>query len=169
MSNTFSATTNTRVTYTLSDSPAIGSLSEGAELKVNRRIDDGTAAGQCNVGWREQATIPAGQTYTLELDNLGATAFGFAGTVTFTTLRDFYLINTATTAGRHVLVGTIGPSDATAYSAKIGAGGEYRVADYLVGWPVVANTSDTIHIANPTAHAITVELVLLGVGTIAND
>lgn len=169
MPTTFSGTTNTRVTYTIADAPAIGSISDGAELKTTRRIENGTAANQANVGWREQATIPAGTTYTLELDNLGATAFGFAGTVIFSTLKDFYLINTATAAGRHVLVGTVGPSDSTAYSAKIGAGGEYRVADYLVGWPVVNNTSDTIHIANPTAYPITVELVLLGVGSIVES
>lgn len=169
MATTLSGSTNTRVTWALADAPDIGSLSESAEIKLTRTLEHGTGAGQANVGWRERVAIPAGQTYTLELDNLPATAFGFAGTVSLATLKDFYLQNTATVAGRYVLVGTVGPADATAYSAKVGAGGEYRVADYLVGWPVVNNTSDTIHIANPSAAAITLELTLVGVGTIAES
>lgn len=165
MPPTLSLTTNARLSYTWADSPAIGSLAESAELKTSRTVTNGTGSGEANVAWRDRVTIPAGQTYQLDLRDLGATAFGFGGRVVLATLKEFFLVNTETAAGRHVLVATVGPSDATAYAARVNRGGDFRVADYTDGWTVTAGVSDAVNIANPTAHAVTVELGVVGVGT----
>lgn len=168
MPTTLEVSGNARLTYTFTDAPTIGTLAETAQILTTRTITNGTGANQANAAWRNRVTIAAGQAYTLELTNLGATAFGFSGVLSLATLKEFFLVNNATATGRHVLVGCIGPNDATAYSAKVGAGGDYRVADYLTGWPVTAGSTDTITIANPTAHAITVDIGLVGVGTLGD-
>ena len=165
MPTSLSLTTNARLSYTWADSPAIGALAETAELKTSRTVTNGTGSGSANVAWRDRVSIPAGQTYQLDLRDLGATAFGFGGRVVLATLKEFFLVNTATDAGRHVLVATVGTNDATAYAARVNRGGDFRVADYLDGWPVTAGVSDIVNIANPTAHAITIELGVVGVGT----
>lgn len=162
---TLSLTTNARLSYTWADAPAIGSLAESVELKTTRNVANGTGENEANVAWRDRVTIPAGQSYALELTNLGATAFGFGGRVTLDTLKEFFVINTNTTGAGYVLVATIGPSDATAYAAKVARGGDFRVADYATGWAVTAGADDTIHLANPSAVAVTVELGVVGVGT----
>jgi hypothetical protein len=162
---TLSLTTNARLSYTWSDSPAIGSLAESVEIKTSRTITNGTGADQANVAWRDRVTIPAGQSYALELRDLGATAFGFGGRVTLTTLKEFFVVNTETAAGRYVLVATIGASDAT---ARVNRGGDFRVADYVDGWTVTSGSTDIVHLANPTAHPVTVELGVVGVGSTAD-
>lgn len=168
MPTSLALTTNARLSYTWSDDPAIGSLAESVELKTARTITNGTGANQANVAWRDRVTIPAGQSYALDLRDLGATAFGFAGRVTLATLKEFFVVNTNTDAGRYVLVATVGANDASAYAARVNRGGDFRVADYVDGWTVTAGATDTVHLANPTAHAVTVEIGVVGVGSTAD-
>jgi hypothetical protein len=165
---TLSLSTNARLSYSWSDSPTIGSLAESVEIKTARTITNGTGADEANVAWRDRVTIPAGQSYALNLRDLSATAFGFGGRVTLATLKEFFVVNIETAAGRYVLVATIGANDTTAYAARVNRGGDFRVADYSDGWTVTAGTTDVVHLANPTAHAVTVELGVVGVGTTAD-
>lgn len=167
MATTLSLTGNSRLSWSFSDSPTIGSLSESAEVRTSRTVENGTGSGQANVAWRDRVTIPAGQAYSLTLDDLGATAFGFAGKVVMTTLKEFMVVVNTTTASRHVLVGVIGPNDTTAFSARVNRGGDYRVADYLDGWPVT-NSNKTIYIANPSAGAVEIDVAVVGVGSTAD-
>lgn len=165
MATTLAVTGNSRCTYSFSDSPTIGSLAESVEIKTSRTVENGTGAGQANVAWRNRVTISAGQAYSLDLLNLGATAFGFAGKVSITTLKEFFLVVNTTTASRYVLVGVIGPSDTTGYSARVNRGGDYRVADYQDGWAVTNNVNNVIYVANPSAGAVEIDLVVVGVGS----
>lgn len=168
MATSLAVTGNSRCTYSFSDSPTIGSLAESVELKTSRTVENGTGAGQANVAWRDRVSIAAGQVYSLDLLDLGATAFGFAGKVVMSTLKEFMLVVNTTTASRYVLVGCIGPSDTTGYSARVNRGGDYRVADYQDGWAVTNGVNNVIYIANPSAGAVSIDLVVVGVGSTAD-
>jgi hypothetical protein len=165
---TLSLTGNSRLTWSLSDSPVIGTVGKSAEIKTSRTVANGTGAGEANVAWVNRVTIASGQVYSLELRNLGDTVFGFAGKITMTTLKELFCVVNTTTANRYVLFGVIGPSDTTAYTARINRGGDYRVADYTDGWPVTQNVNDVIYIANPSAGAVEIDLGVVGVGTFSN-
>jgi hypothetical protein len=165
MATSIDISTNSRMTWTLSDSPDIGTIAETAELKTSRSITNGTGSGEANVAWRGRVTVPAGQVYSLELDNLGSTAFNFAGKVVMQTLKDFVVINRTTANYAYVLVGVIGPNDTTGYSAKVNRGADYRVSDYLDGWPVTAGNK-VVYIANPSAVACELDIGAIGVGVL---
>jgi hypothetical protein len=150
--------------WSFTDTPVIGSLTESASISSSRTIANGTGEGQANVAWRDRVTISSGQTYSVSLDNLGATAFGYGGRVVITVLKEMRVNVRTTAAGRYVLVGVIGPSDATAYSARVNRGGDYAVADYLDGWAVNAGNK-TVYIANPSGGAVEIDLAFVGVGT----
>lgn len=168
MANTLSASGSSSMAWSLADAPAIGSTSDAAGISAAWTISNGTAAGQANAAWRNRVTIANGETYAIELGNLGGNAFGFAGKVALTTLKEMMVTVNTTTAGRYVLVGCIGPSDATAYSARLNGGGMYHVADYSVGWPVTVGVNDVVYIANPSGAAVEIDVGVIGVGTYAD-
>lgn len=165
MATSLSVTGNSRLTYSFSDAPEIGSLAESVELKTSRSVANGTGAGQANVAWRDKVTIAAGQVYSMDLLNLGATAFGFGGKVVINTLKEFMVVVNTTTASRWVLVGVIGPADTTGYSARVNRGGDYRVADYQDGWAVTNGVNNNVYIANPSAGAVEIDVLVVGVGS----
>ena len=161
MPNTLSLSANSRLTWSVTD----GTASESQELRTSRAITNGTGENQANVAWRNQVTIPAGQAYSFDLNNLGDTALGFSGRVTITNLREMFAVNLTTTAGAYVLWGVIGPGDTTAYAARIGRGGEFRVADYLDGQAVNVGVDNVLYVANPSAVAVMLDVGFVGVGT----
>jgi hypothetical protein len=165
MATSLSVSGNSRLTYSFSDSPTIGSLGESVELKTSRTVGNGTGAGEANVAWRDRVSITAGQVYSLNLLNLGATAFGFGGKVVINTLKEFFLVVNTTTTNRYVLVGAIGPSDTTGYSARVNRGGDYRVSDYQDGWTVTNAVNNIIYIANPSGGTVSIDLLVVGVGS----
>jgi hypothetical protein len=165
MATTLTVTGNSRVSYSLTESPVIGSVSESAELRTTRAIENGTGENQANVAWRNRVTIPAGQAYSLDLTNLGATVFGFAGRVTMTKLKEVMVVNNTATAGRYALWGVISPSDTTSYVAYLGRGGEYRTADYADGRTITAGVNNIVYVANPSPGAVELDMLLVGVGT----
>ena len=161
---TLSGSRSATLSYSWADTPVFGSRSESASIVNSRSIANGTGSGQANAAWRDRVTIPAGQVYSVALDDLGATAFGYAGRVVLTTLKEMRVNVRTTTADRYVLVGVVGPSDTTGYSARVNRGGDYAVADYLDGWPVTSGNK-TVYIANPTAGPVEIDLAFVGVGT----
>jgi hypothetical protein len=165
MATTLTVSGSARTTYSLSDAPALGSAAESVELRVTRTVDNGTGSGQANAAWRNRVTIAAGQVYSFDLTDLGATVFGFGGSVSLTKLKELFVVCNTTQSGAHVLWGVIGPADTSAYAARIGRGGEYRWADYQDGITVTNNTNDVIYVANPSAMAVELDILLVGVGT----
>lgn len=159
-----SISTNSRLTFSLADSPDIGSISQSVELKSSRTVDNGTGAGQANAAWSARVTLAAGQVYSLDLTNLSLTAFNLGGKLALSTLKDVIVVNNATTAGRYLLYGVISPSDTTGYAARLNRGADYRWSDYQDGIAVTAGNK-TIYVANPSAGSVTFDIALAGVGT----
>lgn len=165
---TLSLTGNSRLSWSLADAQTIGTAGRTAEIKTSRTVENGTGAGQANAAWVNRVTIASGQVYSLELRNLGETVFGFAGKVVLTKLKEIICVVNTTTASRYVLFGVIGPSDTSAYVARINRGGDYRVADYQDGWTVTQDVNDVIYIANPSAGSVEIDIGVVGVGSYAN-
>ena len=164
MAVTAALSTNSRLTFSLADSPAIGSVSQSVEVKSSRTVDNGTGAGQANAAWSARVTLPAGQVYSLDLTALPMTAFNLAGKLALSTLKDVLVVNNETTAGRYLLYGVISPADVTGYAARINRGADYRWSDYQDGVAVNAGNK-TIYIANPSGGSVTFDIALAGVGT----
>lgn len=164
MPPTLSGSRSASLSWSFTDTPVIGSLSESAAISTSRTIANGTGEGQANVAWRDRVTIANGQTYAVSLDDLGATAFGYGGRIVMTKLKEMRVSVRTTTAGRYVLVGVIGPSDTTGYSARVNRGGDYAVADYLDGWTVTSGNK-TVYIANTSGGSVEIDLAFVGVGT----
>ena len=168
MATELTVTGNSRLSYSLSELPVIGSVSEAAELRTGRNVANGTGENQANVAWRNRVTIAAGQVYSFDLRDLGATIFGFAGRVTMTKVKEVMVVNNTTTAGRYCLWGVIAPNDTTAYVAYLNRGGDYRWADYLDGRTVTAGVNNMIYVANPSPGTVEIDLLLVGVGTFSD-
>lgn len=159
-----SISTNSRLTFDLADSPAIGSLSQSVEIKSSRTVANGTGAGQANAAWSARVTLAAGQVYSLDLTALSLTAFNLGGKLALSTLKDVIVTNNETAAGRYLLYGVISPSDTTGYAARLNRGADYRWSDYQDGIAVTAGNK-TIYIANPSAGSVTFDIAIAGVGT----
>lgn len=168
MATAISISTSSRLTYSLADSPDVGTLGEGYETSISRTVSNGTASGQANAAWAELVTIPAGQVLSLDLTNLPATKLGFTGHVNFSTLKDVVVLNKESVAGRYVFWGVSSPSDATGYAARINRGGDYRWTDYADGVAITAGNK-TIYIANPGTDAVLLEVAFCGVGTYVDN
>lgn len=164
---TLTLTGNTRLTFSLSESQLVGSVTGDVEVRVTQSVSNGTAAGQANVAWATKVTLPAGQVYSLDLTNLSASAFGYVGKIAVSTLRDVMIVNNETAAGRHLLYGVISPQDTTGYAARINRGGSYRWTDYQDGITVNADNK-TLYIANPSAGQVVFDIALAGVGTFSD-
>jgi len=159
-----SISTNSRLTFSLADSPTLGSVSQSVEVKSSRTVDNGTAAGQANAGWASRVTLAAGQVYSLDLTALPMEAFGLVGKLVLTNLRDVLVVNNETTAGRYLLYGVISPADVTGYAARLNRGADYRWSDYQDGIAVTAGNK-LLYIANPSNGSVTFDIAVAGIGT----
>jgi hypothetical protein len=164
MATAMSISTANRLSYSLAGAPELGTLGEGYETSVSRTVSNGTASNQANAAWAELVTVPAGQVLSLDLTNLAAEKFNFAGYVSFSVVKDVMVVNKETVAGRYVLWGVSSPSDTTGYAARINRSGDYRWSDYADGVTLTAGNK-TIYVANPGAAAVLLEVAICGVGT----
>jgi hypothetical protein len=165
---TLTLTGNTRLTFSLADTQLVGSVTGDVEVRATQTVANGTGSGQANVAWATEVTLAAGQVYSLDLTNLSASAFGYQGKVSVTTLRDVIVVNNETTANRYLLYGVISAQDTTGYAARINRGGSYRWTDYQDGIAVTAGNK-TLYIANPSGGSVTFDIALAGVGSYSDN
>ena len=165
---TLTLTGNNRLTFSLADTQLIGSVTGEVEVRATQTVANGTGAGQANVAWATEVTLPAGQVYSLDLTNLPASAFGYVGKVAVTTLRDVIVVNNETTANRYLLYGVISQADTSGYAARINRGGSYRWTDYQDGIAVTAGNK-TLYIANSSGGSVTFDIALSGVGSYSDN
>ena len=159
-----SISTNSRLTFSLADSPDLGTISQAVEIWSARTVENGTGAGQANAAWSARVTLAAGQVYSLDLTALSLSAFNLGGKLTLSVLKDVIVVNNATTAGRYLLYGVISPADVTGYAARLNRGADYRWSDYQDGITVTAGNK-LLYIANPSNGSVTFDIALAGVGT----
>jgi hypothetical protein len=164
MPSAIAITTSNRLSYTLVGAPDLGTLGEGYDTSSPREIENGTGPDQADAAWTALVTIPASTVLSLDLTNLVSSKFGFVGYVNMSVLKDVFVINKETEAGRYVLWGVSSPSDITGYSARINRNGDFRWTDYTDG--VAINSGNKIlYCANPGINPVTLEIAMAGVGT----
>jgi hypothetical protein len=165
---TLSVTGYDRLTFALTDTQLVGNVIANAEVRSSVNIAHGSGAGQANVAWAAETTIAAGQAASFDLTNLPASAFGYVGKVSISTLRDVIVVNNETAAGRYILYGVISPQDTTGYAARINRGGSYRWNDYQDGIAITAGNK-TLYVANPSSGSVTFDMAFAGVGTYSDN
>jgi len=166
--STFSGSISAALSFSISGSPVIGSESKAVSLAASQAIANGTAAGQGQVGWADLVSIPAGQTYLVDLQAAGENAFGLVGLVNFTTVRGVYVENQETAAANNVLVGIAGGSDVLGYAVFVEGGGSFLWAAPLAGRAINSATR-YLTISNPGAVSVAVAIGVYGLGTIQDS
>lgn len=164
MPTAVSLSTNSRLTFSLADSPDLGTIVQDVELRAARTVTNGTGAGQANAAWASRVTLPAGQVYSLDLTDLPLSAFNLAGKLALSVLKDVQVIVNTATANRHILYGVISPQDTTGYVAKLNRGADFRWSDYQDGVAVTAGNK-MLYIANPSGGSVVFDIAVAGVGT----
>jgi hypothetical protein len=165
--STFSGSFSAALNFAIAGAPVIGSESKAVSLSSSQSVADGTAANQGQVGWADLVSIPAGQTYLVDLQAAGENAFGLMGLVNFTTVRGVYLENQETAAANNVLVGIASGNDVNGYAVFVEGGGTFLWAAPLAGRAINSATR-YLTISNPGAAPVAVAIGVYGLGSIVD-
>jgi hypothetical protein len=165
MTATFSGSFSAALAFSLSGSPVIGSEGKAVTLSASRALTNGTGANQGQVGWADLVSIPAGQTYLVDLLAAGENVFGLLGLVSFSYVRGLYVENQETSASNYVLVGIASGNDINGYAAWVEGGGTLLWTAPLAGRQITS-ANRYLTISNPGAAPVAVAVGLYGLGTI---
>ena len=163
--STFSGSISAALNFAISGAPAIGTETRSVSLSASATIGNGTLPGAGQVGWADLVTIPAGQTYVVDLQAAGENAFNLAGKVVFSTVRGVYLENQETSAANNVLVGIAGGTDIGGYAVNVEGGGTFLWAAPLAGRPI-NSANRYLTVANPGASSVAIAIGVYGLGSI---
>jgi hypothetical protein len=166
--STFSGSISAALSFAISGSPTIGTETKSVSLSSSRTVANGTTAGAGQVGWADLVSIPAGQTYVVDLMAAGENAFNLAGRVVFNTVRGVYLENQETSAGNNVLIGIAGGTDIGGYAVNVEGGGTFLWAAPLAGRPITS-ANRYLTVANPGASSVAIAIGVYGLGTIEDN
>lgn len=166
--STFSGSFAASLLFSFAGAPVIGSESKSVSLAASRSIANGTAAGQGQVGWADLVSIPAGQTYLVDLQAAGENAFGLVGLVNFTNVRGVYVENQETTAANNVLVGIASGNDVLGYAVHLEGGGTFLWTAPNSGRPINSSTR-YLTISNPGSVSAAVAVGVYGLGSIQDS
>lgn len=161
----FSGSFKAGLSFVLTGAPAVGTEVKSVSFAKSVTLAQGTAANQGQVGWGNVVVVPAGQTYSIDLQSVDASALGYAGRVAFTRVRGVYVENQEPVAAREVLLGITGGNDATGYAARIKGGGHMQWGDPLDG-VLITSGNRYLTLTNTGAASVAVGIALYGTGTL---
>jgi hypothetical protein len=156
-----------RSTFTVAEDPLFGSRKELADMRSGAVYTHGAGPYQVNAVASFVATIPAGTTLTFDLMDIGQLVFQFGGRVSFSSVKELHVRSQEVTSGRVALWGTAGPNDASGYSSRIDPGGSLHVSSPIDGY-AVTEASRYLHVANPGALPVALDVFIAGIGTYAD-
>lgn len=161
----FSGSVSSGFSFSLAGAPAIGSESKAVDLSTAQSISNGTTAGQSQVGWADNASIPANSVLSIDLRNADASVLGLGGVVRFTEMRLIRVRNLETDTAKIALIGCpTNGTDTTAYAARIRGGGKWEWESFALG-ETVDDPTRYFTITNPGASAVSVQIGLMGLGS----
>jgi hypothetical protein len=147
---------------------ALTTVGDASQLSYDEQLASGTAVDQADRIWSDQRTVAGAANDDLDLTALTHTVFGSTLTVTLAKVKAILIVNTSTTSGDLLRVDssvTNGFTGATGGSAtsllEIGADSSCLLASKKDGW-TVDGTHKVLRVHNPTADAITYDIVILG-------
>jgi hypothetical protein len=164
VTDVLAATLRATLSWTRTDSQEVGSVVSRKTILSSYTIADGSGAGQADLVFADQRTIPPETIEAFDLLDLEQTALGVAVPFVFRQLRLIKVVNNETAAGQTLLVG-VDPGRPTAvYAAAVGPGSEWFAINNTDSWVVTADNS-IVRIANTTEDPISYSLYLLGTST----
>lgn len=156
----------TSISWARLDTQEVGSVTNRRSVSGTYTITDGDGPGEADLVFADARSIPANTIESFDLLNLTQQALGVTVPYTFRQLRAIRVVNTATAAGRRLLVGVDPGRPTVVYAAEVGPGSEWFAVNQTDAWEVTEANS-VIQIANPNAAAVTYELFLFGTSTAA--
>lgn len=162
MPTTFTLSGTLKVTPRWVDSRSATDITDTTIATSTIALDDGTASGQANAYWKDQLSLNAGASVTIDLRSLSHKAFGGTGTLAFAAVKMLMISNNGT--GSVVVGGTPAnrwDSWATG-NVTVGAGCVLFATNTASGW-ATSTTGKTLQITNSGASAATVDVYIAGV------
>lgn len=163
-SDVLAATLRATLAWTRTDSQEVGSVTSRKTILSNYTIADGSGAGQADLVFADQRTIPPETIESFDLLDLEQTALGVAVPFVFRQLRLIKIVNNETASGASLKIG-VDPGRPTAvYAAEVGPGSEWFAVNNTDSW-LVTEANSIVRIANTTEDPISYSLYLLGTST----
>lgn len=163
MAKTFSLAASLRVVPKWIDSRDATDVTDTSIALHTVALNDGATAGNGNAYWKDQLTIAAGASVTLDLCALSHKMFGGTATLSFGAVKVLMIVNNSTTGS--VIVGGSPTNRWTGFAtgnATIGQGGVLYSACPADGWATSA-TSKALTISNSGSAAAVVDVYVAGV------
>jgi len=163
-SDVLAATVRNTLAWTRTDSQEVGSVTSRKTILSNYTIADGSGAGQADLVFADQRTIPANTIEAFDLLDLEQSALGVSVPFVFRQLRLIKVVNNETDAGLSLKVGVDPGRPTIVYAAEVGPGSEWFAINNTDSWIVTENNS-VVRIANTNADPISYSLYLIGTST----
>jgi hypothetical protein len=158
------ATVRNTLAWTRTDSQEVGSVTSRKTILSNYTIADGSGAGQADLVFADQRTIPANTIEAFDLLDLEQSALGVSVPFVFRQLRLIKVVNNETDAGLSLKVGVDPGRPTIVYAAEVGPGSEWFAINNTDSW-IVTEENSVVRIANTTADPISYSLYLIGTST----
>jgi hypothetical protein len=160
MANSLAASGSTRLSWTLTDTQSVGTVSRGATISTSRTITNGSGADQANAGYTNTHIVTGATTLEFDLTGIEYNSFGSTGLVAFTAVKEI-LVKVAATTGAQLFVGY-----ATGVTGhRVPYGGEYHLCSYTTGIVASDWAGSALRIYNPTATDVSIDIAIIGVGS----
>ncbi len=147
---------------------ALTTVGDASQLSYDDQLSNGSAADQANTIWSDQRTVAASGHDDLDLTNLTHTLFGSTLSIDLASVKAILLVNTSTTSNDRLRLDSsvanacTAPFGGSATSlVEIGADSALLLSSKKDGW-TVDSTHKILRVANPSADAITYNIVILG-------
>lgn len=163
-SDVLTATIRNTLAWARTDSQEVGSVTSRKTILSNYTIADGSGAGQADLVFADQRTIPANTIESFDLLDLEQTALGVDVPFVFRQLRVIKVTNNETAAGRSLKVGVDPGRPTVVYAAEVGPGSEWFAINNTDSW-IVTEANSVVRIANTTGSPISYSLYLIGTST----
>ena len=161
VTDVLSGTIRTVMTWERRDGQEIGSYVNAKTVFTDYPIADGSGVGQCDLVFADSRTVAASVMEEFDLTSLAQTTLGTSVPFAFAQVRCVKIRNTATVAGRRLLVGVSPGSPTSVYAAEVGPGSEWFAINYRDAWEVTEDNK-MFRLSNPSGAAITYELYIFG-------
>lgn len=161
VTDTLTGTIRTVMIWNRTDAQEIGSYANAKTVVADYRLADGDGPREADLVYADSRTIAAGVMEEFDLTNLSQTVLGATVPFNFAQVRCIKVRNTATVAGRRLLIGVSPGSPTSVYAAEIGPGSEWFAMNYEDAWEVTADNK-MFRLSNPSAEAVTYEFFVFG-------
>jgi len=162
MATTFTLSGTLKVTPKWIDSRSATDITDTSIATSTIALDDGTSDGRANAYWKDQLSINAGASVTIDLRSLSHKAFGGTGTLAFAAVKMLMISNNGT---GDVSVGGTPANRWTTWATgnvTIGAGCVLFATNTANGW-ATSTTGKALQITNSGAAVALVDIYVAGV------